>query len=42
VTLESVTTFDRSTWTYTKALFGAALRFHFWHSTICLGAAPFF
>jgi len=36
VALESLTTFDSSTWTYTEALFRAAFRLHFWHNTICL------
>lgn len=33
VTFESLTAFDGSTWTDTKALFGAAFRFHFRHDT---------
>jgi hypothetical protein len=35
VTLEGLTALDGSARTYAKALFGAALRLHFWHGNIC-------
>ena len=35
VAFEGLAALDGSTWTYTKALFGAAFRLHFWHNTIC-------
>jgi hypothetical protein len=35
VTLEGLTALDGAARTHTKALFGAALRFHFWHSNTC-------
>jgi hypothetical protein len=35
VALEGLAALDGSTWTYTKALFGAAFRFHFWHDNVC-------
>lgn len=35
VALERLAALDGSTWTYTKALLGAAFRFHFWHSNTC-------
>lgn len=35
VALESVAAFNRTTWTYTEALFGGALGLHFRHSNIC-------
>src|SRR5690606_3159730 len=35
VALERLTALDGTTRTYTKALFGAAFRFHFRHDTLC-------
>jgi len=32
VALESVTTFNRSTWANAKAFFGRTFRLHFWHN----------
>jgi len=35
VAFERLTAFNGSTWTHAKALFGAAFRFHLWHSKFC-------
>lgn len=42
VTFEGLAALDGSAWSYTKALFGAAFRFHLWHSTICLWGSSVF
>ena len=42
VTLEGVTTFDRSTWANAKAFLGRAFGFHLWHNiTVGLGQFHF-
>src|ERR1039458_9784794 len=42
VTLESVTTFNGTTWTHAKALFGTALGIHFRHNNFCPGDSSIF